>query len=193
MSDIIALTIPRHDEEALVAGATMLLTLAGKIPDMELDEAEPLGPTIAFLVEEPTPPGLIIGPFYWLHRESGSCGICATREELSMVGDGACAPVEEITADDIRLYAAAGCTIDNPHGLAIPEAEVPPPPIVGNAEAPAGPASSTPTDPASAGAATGASPSNVELDDEGLPHDMRIHARTKTKTANGHWKRNAGS
>jgi len=34
----ISLTIPSDDEKALVAGATMLLTLAGKIPNMELPE-----------------------------------------------------------------------------------------------------------------------------------------------------------
>jgi len=35
----ISLTIPSDDEKALVAGATMLLTLAGKIPEMELPAA----------------------------------------------------------------------------------------------------------------------------------------------------------
>jgi len=36
----ISLTIPSDDEKALVAGATMLLTLAGKIPEMELPEMD---------------------------------------------------------------------------------------------------------------------------------------------------------
>jgi len=36
----ISLTIPSDDEKALIAGATMLLTLAGKIPNMELPEMD---------------------------------------------------------------------------------------------------------------------------------------------------------
>ena len=39
MSNLISLTIPGDDEKALVAGATMLLTLAGKVPNLELDDA----------------------------------------------------------------------------------------------------------------------------------------------------------
>lgn len=38
MSNTISLTLPRNDEEALVAGATLLLTLAGKVPAMELPD-----------------------------------------------------------------------------------------------------------------------------------------------------------
>lgn len=48
MSNNISLTIPSDNPAALVAGATMLLTLAGKIPAMELPDEpaalEPLGP-----------------------------------------------------------------------------------------------------------------------------------------------------
>lgn len=32
----------------------------------------------------------------------------------------------------------------------------------------------------------------VEIDTEGLPWDSRIHTRTKTKTADGHWKKQRG-
>lgn len=34
----VSLTIPSDDRKALVAGATMLLTMAGKLPEMELDD-----------------------------------------------------------------------------------------------------------------------------------------------------------
>ncbi len=190
MSDI-SLTVASSDKEALVAGATMLLTLAGKVPAMELDDVAALAEPVAFVVEEVH--ASAPGPFYWQHEASGSCGICATQEELEGTIANAPDQIDEITADDIRAHRTAGWQVHNPHGLAIPEAAaVPPPPIAASAGAPAGPASSTSTAPASDGAASGASPSSVELDAEGLPWDGRIHARTKTKTANLHWKKKRG-
>lgn len=44
MSDSISLTVPRDDEKALIAASTLLLTLAGKIPPLELDDRETPAP-----------------------------------------------------------------------------------------------------------------------------------------------------
>ena len=67
MSNHISLTVPSDDKKALIAGATMLLTLAGKVPEMELedaiagvvladDTAETTPPPAAAAVETTTPP-----------------------------------------------------------------------------------------------------------------------------------------
>ena len=56
MSNHISLTVPSDDKKALVAGATMLLTLAGKVPEMELDDTVAAETTTPPPEETTTPP-----------------------------------------------------------------------------------------------------------------------------------------
>jgi len=71
MSNHITVTVPADDKKALTAGATMLLTLADKLPPMELDDVDqdpaPPAPSTATEQQEqaasPAPPAG--GPLTW--------------------------------------------------------------------------------------------------------------------------------
>lgn len=127
-------TIPTDDKRVLVATATMLLTLAGKIPEMELDDQQPDD---------------VVVPYSKILTPGNSNGL--TAEELAPI----IPPVPEQPAAPVDAGAVFGA--------------------------------STPSNP----------PEQVttvsdQIDADGLPWDARIHAGTKTKNADGRWKRRKG-
>jgi len=128
----ISLTIPRDDNDALVAGATMLLTLAGKVPTLELPNTS----------DEQRP------------YEPGEIGRAAAAEANAKCN-------EIITPEPTTETPAPAAPAP------VPVAEVPS--IVAEEAKP-----------------------GIDLDARGLPWDERIHAGTKSKTADGNWKKKRG-
>lgn len=96
----------------------------------------------------------------------------------------------ETTANAAAAAAFGAVNVHQPNRpddhipAAAPVPPAPPPP-------PVAPAAATPVPPAPAPAAP--PPAGVALDTEGLPWDARIHAATKTKVANGSWKKKKGT
>ena len=171
----ISLTIPRDDKEALVAGATMLLTLAGKIPPMELDDGQCpscddgkcTASTGCVAPGNPPPavvPAEFVGrdkatdagepPFYWYDSASGSMGVCES--------------LDEIIESDAELIDAAEY-----NRLLHEQISTTTAPSSDNPE-------SQPT-------------TGPDLDADGLPWDARIHAGSKKKNqGDGCWKKKRG-
>jgi len=124
MTKQISVSVPADDKRALVAGATMLLTLADKLPEIDLPD-------------------------------------------MSSESHRGKAPIEQQSYAEAAIEADPGIDIPpavEQHG----EGAMPPP-------APIAPSVAT-----------------VETDARGLPWDERIHAGTKTKMANGEWKKRRG-
>jgi len=158
----ISLTIPSDDEKALVAGATMLLTLAGKIPNMELPAASDDGPGAE---DGPRAPG-------WPVR-CGDTGQMApphitTEQSISEIEDDGSCPA---CTPDGKCATGEGCvTTSNP----------PPPPPAATGDAPTTEEEGTTTT------------IGPELDANGLPWDARIHAGSKAKLQDGTWRKKRG-
>lgn len=96
MTNHITITVPRDDNDALVAGATMLLTLAGKVSPIDLDDVA--GDTAPPAGTMPPPPS------------AGSAGAPAGQDNTTQTGpasDGAAAG-----ASPSETAAPAGVEVD---------------------------------------------------------------------------------